>query len=189
MIIALSGLPRVGKSTLASRLCEKYNFIQYSFADPIRKGLSELFGWPLEDFDLDSKEGVDSFWGVSKRQMMEYIGTEILRNDVRKVFPMFEEATGEYIWVKRFQLFCEKNKDKNIVVSDMRHSIEYDYLKDKATLIKIERPNYKDLNTSKCYDINSMEFNYIISNDVEGNMANFFVKIDNLLKGDGVDSL
>ena len=183
MIIALSGLPRVGKSTVANYLCKEYDFIQYSFADPIRKGLSEFFGWPLEDFDLDSKEDIDPFWGVSKRQMMEYIGTEILRKDIRMKFLLFEEAIGEHIWVKRFQIFYEKNKDKNIVVSDMRHNIEYNYLKDKATLIKIERPNYKDLNTSKCYDINDMEFNYIISNDCEGSIENLLHNTDFLLRG------
>jgi len=39
------------------------------------------------------------------------------------------------------------------------------------------------LNTSKCYDINDMEFNYIISNDCEGSVDNLLHNTDFLLRG------
>lgn len=184
MIIAIAGLPRVGKTTIANYLKDSFhNVVTYSFAEPIRRGISELFGWDLSSFDDDSKNTIDDFYGVSKRQIMEYLGTSILRDHIRKVFPLFDEKIGEKIWVKRCEKFIEDNKDRIIVISDLRHTIEYEFLKNRKDtfLIYVERNNYKDLDKSKSYDIESMNFDFIIRNNVEeDDMQNLYDQAVNI---------
>lgn len=175
MIIALCGLPRCGKDTFAHALSStKKDVVTYSFALPFKKALCEMFGWKLEDFENDNKELIDPFWGVSKREMMEYLGSEICRSHMRKKFPLFDKLIADNIWVKRFELFYKENKHKTIIITDLRYKPEYEFLKtiEHKKIIMINRPNYT-LDTSRWYDILDMNFDCSIDNDVEGDISNF----------------
>ena len=48
MIIALTGKKGCGKDTIANYLVEKYGFINYGFADPIKEVGKILFGFPWQ---------------------------------------------------------------------------------------------------------------------------------------------
>lgn len=171
MVVALFGLPRVGKDTFADSILKYYDVDLYSFAQPFKKALSTIFQWPISSFDEDSKDDVDPFWGVSKRQMLEYIGTDIFRKDMLEKFPVYKEKIGNSIWVKSFEKFLEKHDD--VIVTDLRYQIEYDFLKSiHATIIKVERPFFS-ADVSKAYDTAGFEFDYSIQNDVEGRIDIF----------------
>lgn len=182
MLIALAGLPRVGKDYFANHLINIVGsdcIVKYSFAQPIKEVCSILFGWSLESFEMDDKELIDPTLGVSRRSMMEYIGTAIMRKDICKHFPLFNKIVGENIWVHRAEDFLEKNKDKDIIITDTRHLIEYNMLKAKgAIFVKIDRPNYPLLDTSKCYDISLMpKFDHVIVNAFEGQIEKYQKKV------------
>jgi hypothetical protein len=183
-IIAFTGLPRVGKTIATDYLTKKYNdAVSYAFALPIKKALCELFGWKLEDFDNDDKDKLDPYWKVSKRQMMEYIGTMIMRGDIRQKYPLFEQFIGENIWVNRAKQFMAEHKQKVVLLSDLRFMPEYIMLREvNATIIKIERPNYK-VDESRCYAINSMTFDKIIYNRDEGNIQQFYNDLSMVYEG------
>ena len=72
-IIGLSGYKGSGKDTVADFLCEKYGFIKYGFADPIKEIAKIMF-----DFSEDEtlKEVVDERWGISPREFYQKFGTE-----------------------------------------------------------------------------------------------------------------
>lgn len=179
-IICLAGLPRVGKDTASKYMLDcDLNAISYSFAMPFKFALCEMFGWNYEDFELDNKEEIDPKYGLSKRQAMEYIGSTIMRGQIRKDFPIFDKLVGDRIWTNRALDFIENNKHKNIIITDLRYAPEYEALSkiDNVVFVRIIRPNYKKLDSSKSYDINKMKFNYIINNDIEGNLLNFKNKV------------
>lgn len=183
MIVAFAGLPRVGKDTAVNFLVgvSPSQFIKYSFAEPIRKMLCNIFDWTEESFNDNNKDEIDEYWGVSKRQMLEYFGTEICRKDLPNTFIEFQKKIGEKIWIKRLEKIIQNNPYKHILIPDLRFKIEYDYLKNiNATLIYIERPYYPSLDTTKSYDIPSMTFDYTLSNDIEGSTSLFTQKIDTL---------
>ena len=187
MIIALSGLPRVGKDTAANAIKRAYpNVLTYAFVDPFKKALCEIFGWSLSSFDDDSKDSIDPYWGVSKRQMLEYVGTGIFRSDIRFKFPAFDKLIGDNIWVKRLDIFVKDRPNNDIIVTDLRFLPEYDYLK-FAKKVYISRPNYIKLDTSKSYQIPFMKFDYALENNSEGHVEEFenkAVELFTIIKGE-----
>lgn len=187
MIIALSGLPRVGKDTAAKAIKREYpNVLTYAFVDPLKKALCEIFGWSLSSFDDDTKDSIDPYWGISKRQMLEYIGSTIFRNDIRINFPNFDALIGDRIWVKRLDLFIKDHPDNDIIVTDLRFLPEYDYLK-FAKKIYISRPNYTKLDTTKYYQMPLMKFDYELENTNEGHVEEFenkAVELFTIIKGE-----
>ncbi len=141
------------------------NVIQYAFAKPIKEMLCAAFGWKMEDFETSWKDQLDPFWKVVPREMMEYIGTGIMRQDLPSKFPMFDQYIGESIWVKRFEKFYLENKNKTIIITDLRYDPEFEFLKTiGSTNIKIERTNI-DIDTKRMYCINKYKFNYELIND------------------------
>ena len=102
MLIGIAGKAGSGKTAAANYLCEKYNFEKKAFADPLKDILSILTNTPREDFEKD-KESVLDFWGITKRQLMQKFGTEVMRNEYPKHIPLpcigFETNS---IWVLNF---------------------------------------------------------------------------------------
>ena len=165
MVIALSGAPRVGKDTFANFFINNNNVVSYAFAKPIKEMLCAAFGWSMDIFESDLKDVKDFFWHVSPREAMEYIGTEIMRCDIRNRFPEFDKFIGEKIWVKRFEKFYLENQNKTIIITDLRYDPEFEFLKTiGSTNIKIERTNI-DIDTKRMYCINKYKFDYELVND------------------------
>ena len=138
MIIGLVGKKRVGKDTVADFLCKKYGFIKYGFADPIKEIAKIMF-----DFSTDEslKEVIDERWGISPREFYQKFGTEYGQFIMPQHFPkIFNDIDKKGFWVKRFQIWYEKNKDKNIVITDIRFMHEYEEIKKMGGyIIKIVR--------------------------------------------------
>lgn len=187
MVISLSGLPRTGKDTAAAAIKRSYpNVLTYAFVDPFKKALCEIFGWSLESFDFDSKDSIDPYWGVSKRQMLEYVGSTIFRNDIRIKFPDFDKLIGDKIWVKRLDIFIRDHPNNDIIVTDLRFLPEYEYL-NFAKKIYISRPNYTKLDTTKYYQIPLMKFDYELENNIEGSTEEFenkAIELFTIIKGE-----
>jgi hypothetical protein len=149
MIIGIHGKARHGKDTCASYLVSERNFMKYSFADPIKKGASELFGIPLEHFYNSEKTKIDPYWGVSPVTLLISLGTEWAQFDIHehiKKYGTNEIPTwNRHIWVKRFVKWLQETQyenDQNVVIPDVRFIHEVHALNDlKAKLIKVVRLN------------------------------------------------
>jgi len=119
MIIGLTGKKQSGKSTVARILCENFNFVEFSFAGPMRVMLSSIgFEEPKD------KELIDDRFGFSYRQAMQSLGTEW----GRKLNPD--------LWLN---LMKENITDKNIVISDVRFENEAEYIRSVGKLVHIQR--------------------------------------------------
>lgn len=181
MIIALCGCPRSGKDEVARYIISKYeNTCRYAFADPIREMLCAMFRWKIEDFDNDSKDFIDPFWKVSKREMLEYFGERICKNDLPEHFPLFKHYIGNNIWVKRFEQFYKSNNSSDIIITDLRFKPEYEFLmtlpSDEVRIVRLFR--FKTDNVSKLYDIPIFGIDYSLVNDAS--LEEFHSKIDQL---------
>jgi hypothetical protein len=82
-IVGVSGKKRHGKDTVGQTLVGNGGFMQTAFADPLKLMAMELFwlsydqcyGGPGIDREL-----IDPRWGLSPREIMQRIGTEVGRN-------------------------------------------------------------------------------------------------------------
>lgn len=147
-VIAIAGQKRSGKDTLARfiMLANKF-YVRYAFADPVRDAAKAFFGWTDDDFSDSRKEVIDPYWGISPRQALQYIGTEVGREGFAKRFPEFAEVTGSQVWVKRMYRFLESlPPERNCVISDMRFQSEFDGVKEltnkgwRVVMLGVTRP-------------------------------------------------
>lgn len=128
MILLLVGNIGSGKSTAANILKEKFGFVEYSFASPL-KDFALSIGFNFEDVygSQDDKKRINPFFGISGRQFMQRFGTEVMRDHSSFIF----DNKVENVWTKAMEIKLSRalSFGHNIVVSDGR-------FKDEAQLIK-----------------------------------------------------
>ena len=136
--IGLLGKKGSGKDTLADYLVNTKGFVKYSFAKPVKDISKILFNLSEEQLYGNLKETIDDKIGISPRVIFQRLGTEFGQDLIYKLFP--ELKIKKNTWLKLFDLFLEKNKDKNIVIADVRFVHEINYLKKlNFNIIKINR--------------------------------------------------
>lgn len=127
MIIGVIGKKRSGKDTFADYVMEhsSKDFVKYSFATPVKEICKTAFLLSDEQLYGEEKEDIDDRWGVSARKLMQVIGTDLFRDLLPKIIPEFKDISVN-LWVKHFEFYCKENKDKNIVIPDVRFQNEVD---------------------------------------------------------------
>ena len=120
------------KYTIANYLVEKYGFINYGFADPIKEVGKIVFGFNDAQLEGCLKDTMDNFWGISPREFFQNFGTDIAQFEFPKYFPnMYRNQDKRAIWVKVFEIWYLKkindNPDLKVVISDLRFIHEYEY--------------------------------------------------------------
>lgn len=176
MIIGLTGKKRSGKDTAASVFVDN-GFIKYRFADPLKDACRSIFLWYDEHIEGDLKEVIDSRWGISPRQAMQYLGTEVGREALPNHFPTFKSVIGSGIWIRRFKYWYEKDPTRKVIIPDVRFLNEAKTIKDLGgKIIKIVRPSEtkKDNHISE-KEIDLIVSDYLVFND--GSIENFLSKI------------
>jgi hypothetical protein len=176
-VIAICGRKRVGKDLLSNYLCDTYGYTNMKFADPMKKALKELFGFTEKQIEID-KEIVDSFWGISPRQAMQFFGCNVIQHEFQKLIP----DIGRNFFVKSLVNKIVNHKDK-VIISDLRFIHEYQGIKEAfpdIIVIKLLRPNI-DNNDSHISEteLDSIQGDYTIIN--EGTEQELFNKVIKLL--------
>ena len=143
VIFCISGQKRAGKDTIANYIREHVIASRISFADPVREVCRAYFGWDDDWLLGEHKEDIDPYWGISPRQAMQYLGTEVGRVGIAEHYPNFDDITGDNIWIKnaqkriREQHYNGIGKFRAYIIPDMRFLNEYDAMK------KMEKEGYK----------------------------------------------
>jgi len=137
-IIGITGKAGSGKDTLADHIVKNYGFEKKSFAGPLKKGVSELFSISMETLnDTVAKEQENPVWNKSPRQLMQWLGTDILRKYIRDDFFIASLAND-----------LNNSTSHRIVISDVRFDKEAEYLKYLGVpIIRIETGMRKTIAT------------------------------------------
>ncbi len=140
VIIGLAGSMGSGKSTAAAYITEKYGFVEYSFAKPL-KDISMIMGfdWHQVYGTQAQKLEVNKMWGITGREFLQKFGTEVCREILPSILP--KTNFGFYsIWIRLFEKYCADNPNTNIVVSDVRFSDEANFISSMGGhIIQIDR--------------------------------------------------
>ncbi len=170
MLIGLSGLKGCGKSTVAKRLCEKYAFTEFSFADPLKRGVMEMFGLDYEQVYV-RKENTDPFWDVMPRKLLQIVGTDLIRNQLPLLLPEMRQ-----VWIRRMERNLVTHSSQNIVISDVRFEDEAAFVRNKGgVLLRVHRP------ALICTDMHESEllgFDYDEALLNQGTLDEFYRTID-----------
>ena len=140
IIFPISGQKRAGKDTFSDYIKGQVMASRVSFADPVRDVCRAYFGWTEEWLLGKHKEDVDPYWGISPRQAMQYLGTEVGRVGLAENYPEFKSVTGDSIWIKSAkknirvksskEYISNYGKIRAFIIPDMRFLNEYDAMKE-----------------------------------------------------------
>jgi hypothetical protein len=188
-IIAVVGYAGSGKDTVGDYISSKYLIKKFSFARPIKEVCKIIFGWTDKHVYGDLKEIVDSEWGVSPREALQWLGTDIFQYAACDRFPKFKELVGRHTWVRRFAMEFLSTGYKAGVITDCRFVMEHDYLKElsvkeniKIAFIRVHRkidhhdPKYSHASEK---DIGIMPVDYEIDNN--GTLEDLYRRVDEVM--------
>ena len=191
MIIGICGLIGSGKGTVADTLVNEYKFTKLSFADKLKDGVSEVFGWDRQMLEGDTessrywREQPDQYWSekfgkpTTPRWVLQYFGTEVMRGQMY-----------DGIWVDSC---IGRYKGQNTVIADTRFPNEVKQIRERGgKIILVKRgqdPDWfvdyvegniepKDIHTSE-YAWAKEEFDFVIENN--GSKDELYTKIDDLI--------
>lgn len=136
-IVGLGYKIGAGKDAVADILCSKFGFVKMSFADSLKEAVSAIFGWPrglLNDQEFKATE--DPFWGLTPRTVLQRVGTEAMRNNIR-----------EDVWVKSLERRVKNHAETenctcpSVVIPDMRFPNEVAAVKRWGGIaVRVDRP-------------------------------------------------
>lgn len=172
-LIGICGKKHHGKDTVGDFLAKEYGYTKISFADKLKEVCKVLFNFTDEQLYGSKKEDIDEYWKVSPRTTMQFIGTDLFREQLCKIMPHI----GNNIWIEIVKKYILENKYKKIVVCDVRFENEAEMIRElDGTIIKITRPSIvtKDDHLSET-EIDKIKFDEEIIND--GSISDLYKKI------------
>lgn len=129
-LIGITGKKFNGKDTLGNFFVTRHKYKRLAFADPLKEACKCIFGFNDDQLYGDKKETIDDFWKTSPRIILQYLGTDLFRNQLVNIMPHL----GNDIWVEvvRKQILngWESDKETCFVVTDVRFPNEVKMIKD-----------------------------------------------------------
>lgn len=166
MLIGFGGKKRSGKDTCGNYLIKNYGFVRYSFGDPVKEVARVMFCLTDEQLYGNLKEVVDPRWNLTPRDILQKIGTDLGQFGLHDLFPNIN-CVSRTFWLKHFQIWYEKNKHRNVVVTDVRFAHEKDMIESLGGIvIHVIRPelNSGDNHISEV-ELDEHVFKHTITND------------------------
>lgn len=180
-IIGIVGKKGSGKDTAGEYLINKYGYVRFAFADQVKEVARALFNFNDDQLNGTLKDKIDERYGLKPRQVFQRLGTEFGQFDIHKLFPEINNKISlRSFWTIGFRDFCQKNLDKNIVVTDVRFKHEFQVIDELGgEFVKIERdglPN--DIHLSE-NELANFEFERILDNNYQ--KVDLYSQIDILI--------
>lgn len=146
-LVGIVGKAGHGKDAIGDILENSHGFKKEAFAKPVKDAARVL--WLFTDDQLygKTKEVVDERWGISPRMAMQFLGTEVGREDFQRLMPQL----GNGFWLEHFrrrhQEQIQKHKEdpadhtSNVVVCDVRFPNEAAVIRQLGGIVaKVTRP-------------------------------------------------
>ena len=181
MLIGFSGKKGSGKSYFADYLVNNKLFIKLSFASPLKEITKILFNLSDEDVkDPIKKELINPKFNASPRELMQWLGTDIMREEFNKKFNYLGS-----IWIDsvkdKVKTLLDNNKD--VVIDDVRFQNEVDMIHSLGGIV-INLHNDLDNTLNNSTSTHSSEnqkltFNYEFVNDKSySNTYDIYLNLD-----------
>lgn len=177
-VIAVCGFKRCGKDSIANYVVQKYGYVNYKFADPLKKCMKELFLLTDDQLETSLKDAVDPVWNTSPRALMQFLGTDVMQFQLQQVIPHI----GRRFWSDRLVKDLQnKNSQQRVVISDLRFPHEIESLKkytDSILVIKVSRTIHAANVDEHCSEKEFHSINYDICIENNGTLADLYDQID-----------
>lgn len=181
MLFGICGRIGSGKTTTANYLVEK-GFTELTFGEPVKKIVEIVYGFDKEIINPQTphhrrlRENLkDPIYGITARQALEYIGTDI-----------FREKVDNNVWVNVIKRNIQK-LGGNIVVSDCRFKNEIEMIRELGGKLIVLYQKNNDFNIDKNEHRSRWEFltclndnDYYIKNNKTIN--DLYKNIDKIIK-------
>ena len=154
-MILVTGYKGEGKDTVAEYIINNYNARSLSLAHPIKTTAMDWLDATVENVHGSEKEVVLEEFGITTREFLQFMGTDVMQFSMMKRFKEFKKRVGRTFWCR---LLLRRAKDyapdellDTIVLSDVRFPHEVEFFKKKveeAFVIRVMRhtiPWYKKL--------------------------------------------
>lgn len=173
MIIGVSGYAQTGKSTTADILVRDFNYVEKSFAGPLKEALLKLD--PYIDTNTRLASTVERYgWEFAKkypecRALLQRMGTEVGR-----------EMWGQTFWVD--QAMNSIAGMPRVAFSDVRFLTEASAIKDRGgIIIRVNRKGYSPVNSHPSeVELDDFAFDYVVENN--GSINDLMKKIVKIMK-------
>ena len=134
-MIGITGKKGSGKDAIGQILTEEFGYRRYAFADSLKSICKELFGFNHEQLHGNLKEEKDSYWGVSPREVLQFVGSELFRDQMSTLIP----SLGKDFWVRSLERKLVSTE--KICVTDVRFENEAEMVRSLGgRIIKVVRP-------------------------------------------------
>jgi len=145
-LIGIHGKSSSGKDTLGIELSRAYASLdifaqRYAFADTLKDVCMEMFNLSSKYFHEEGLKNIPvAPWNVSPRQIMQFVGTELVRNNIDKLLG----TTAESLWITVLEQKLSHYKETaTVIITDVRFQDEYDWIiKNNGKIIHLTRPGY-----------------------------------------------
>ncbi len=186
-IVAICGLMRSGKDTVADYLIAKYGYSKIKIAGQLKEAVKAMFGFTDNQLENSEKDLIDTRWNITPRQAMQFLGTDVMQFQAEKLLPNI----GRTFWISSMVMTMKSFPDKKYVVSDLRFIHELDYLKNaypgNVFVIRVDRPQNESLsNHSSEVDFKNMIVDACLKND--GDLDHLYSQINQIAQFDGLAS-
>lgn len=194
-LIGIHGNAGAGKDTVGNYLANKFHdFYTESFAGDLKLAASHAFGIPQKNFNETAlKAQLQEFWGVSPREIAQFVGTELFRD----MIPNLVESVGPEFWVFRMagklngkarlpEYDGDYSAGDTVAITDVRFQNEYDWIIKNGGIVIILRRKGADGNVGIAnhrseagLDAHANERTSIIENN--GTLAELYSKVDDVI--------
>lgn len=180
-IVGVTGVAGSGKDTVADHLVHRHGFRKYALATPLKHMCMEVYGLTQRQvFGTQADKAIIDFrHGKSPRQLMQFLGTDVLRRYL-----------GDDVWCRateRAILVHPSSPPSRVVISDIRFQNEADYFQGMAdshggtfTLIFVDRPGLdpgSHVSETECLTLTARR-KYVVRN--AGSVSELYAAIDNV---------
>lgn len=132
IILGVCGAIGAGKTSVAEILEQNFNFEILHMTDYLKFGVAQIFGWSIARIlDREAKELIDPIIGFSPRQVLQVLGTDIMR-----------EKFGQDIFVNIMKKRLKDWSADHTVIPDLRFPNEAEMIKSYTNgyIIKVHAP-------------------------------------------------
>jgi hypothetical protein len=178
-VIGICGKKFNGKDTIGNYLIEKYHFVKLSFGDPLKCAIREIFQMTDEQLWGNKKEQYDDYWQITPRDLMQFLGTDVFREQFAHKFPLIGNKLWTMIMEKKIIELQNKGVSR-VVIPDIRFPNELELLKKyNGLLIKVVRSDIENdcLHSSESF-VDTFQPDFILYNTT---LPELFKDVDKIM--------